>query len=253
MKERAENVQKLIDGLHGNIDLVIESQLSECESPIEMLFGIGLLQELGMLNANPSKQEPNESIFFEIQQELKIDDNTKYRVDFIITMYDAIFGDKTPITDWETQLIVECDGWDYHSTKEQVSNDNERDRIILTECGIPTIRFTGREINKNPCLCARNAIDALKGYNSAMRDQISVSVRSTESYARPLGPDFRWMTIEQSLKRIQDVTKHDELTASDLRHFMKCDNYIPRKQDGIEFIDSDFICALLYEMGTANF
>ena len=253
MEKRAENVQKLIDGLHGNIDLVIEEHLSECESPIEMLFGIGLLEELGMLNANPSKQEPNESMFFETQQEFKINDKTKYRADFVITMYDAVFGDEGPITDWETQLIVECDGWEYHSTKEQISSDNERDRVILAECGIPTIRFVGREITKNPCLCAKKAIETLRGYNEAIRNQMSVSVHSTILYARPMGPDLRWMTIEQAVKRIKSITKHDEFTSSDLRHHIKCDSYAPRRRDGIELVDSDYICALLYKMGTANF
>ena len=57
MKERAENVQKYIDRMHGNIDVLIMSRLEECESPIEELFCLALMEELGMLNVNPAQQE----------------------------------------------------------------------------------------------------------------------------------------------------------------------------------------------------
>lgn len=253
MKERAENVQKQIDALHANIDLVIENYLSDCESPIEELFGLGLLKELGMLNADCSKQEPEESMYFETQQEFKIGKESKCRVDFVITMYDAIFGDKTPITDWETQLVVECDGWDYHSTKEQVNCDNERDRELLLVCGIPTIRFTGREINKDPYACAKQAIEALKGYNNAVRNQISLSIHSMALQSEQIGPELSWMTITQAVRRIQKITEHDEFTHNDLHHHMKCDNYTPKKQHGTEFVSAEYISALLYDMGKANF
>jgi very-short-patch-repair endonuclease len=47
-------------------------------------------------------------------------------------------------------IFVECDGHDFHErTKEQAERDRSKDRRIQ-EAGIPILRFTGREIFRNP-------------------------------------------------------------------------------------------------------
>ena len=125
-------------------------------------------------------------MFFDVQQEIDTSDGKSYRVDFLITMYDALFGDNTPITDWETQLIVECDGWEFHSTKEQIQNDNKRDAQILSSRGIPTIRFLGKEINSDPAQCARTAISTLKAINDICRTQIGISVGNAFQFTREM-------------------------------------------------------------------
>lgn len=52
------------------------------------------------------------------------------------------------------QLIVECDGHDFHErTKEQAARDRSRDRIAQYQ-GIPILRFTGSEIWNDPMRCA---------------------------------------------------------------------------------------------------
>lgn len=45
------------------------------------------------------------------------------------------------------KFIVECDGFEWHSTQEQLNRDNIRNRF-LTMHGYKIIRFTGQEINR---------------------------------------------------------------------------------------------------------
>jgi very-short-patch-repair endonuclease len=47
-------------------------------------------------------------------------------------------------------IFVECDGHDFHErTKEQAERDRSKDRAIQA-AGIPILRFTGREIWRDP-------------------------------------------------------------------------------------------------------
>jgi very-short-patch-repair endonuclease len=63
--------------------------------------------------------------------------HSRYRVDFLIR---------------DARLIVELDGHDYHSTKEQLERDAVRQRY-LTRGGYTVIRFTGSEIRKSTSGC----------------------------------------------------------------------------------------------------
>lgn len=66
----------------------------------------------------------------------------EYRIDFRI--------DAKP---FDRPIFVECDGHDFHErTKEQAERDRSRDRKIQA-AGIPILRFTGREIFRNPMDC----------------------------------------------------------------------------------------------------
>jgi very-short-patch-repair endonuclease len=52
------------------------------------------------------------------------------------------------------QLVVECDGAEFHSiTKEQVERDKRRDRYCAAR-GICVMRFSGAEITRDPRGCA---------------------------------------------------------------------------------------------------
>ncbi len=56
------------------------------------------------------------------------------------------------------KVAVECDGHDYHErTKDQAAHDKSRDRW-LTENGWRVLRFTGSEIHKDACRCAKEAV-----------------------------------------------------------------------------------------------
>jgi very-short-patch-repair endonuclease len=65
----------------------------------------------------------------------------------------------------ERQIIVECDGHEYHEkTKEQARRDKKRDRRLQT-LGFPVYRYTGSEIYKNPMECAIEITKALLASN----------------------------------------------------------------------------------------
>lgn len=49
----------------------------------------------------------------------------------------------------EIKLIIECDGFAYHSQYEQLEKDKIRDRFFIQE-GYKTMRFLGKEILDNP-------------------------------------------------------------------------------------------------------
>lgn len=70
----------------------------------------------------------------------------RFRVDFILK---------------DARLIIELDGHAYHSTKEQLEGDAIRQRY-LTRAGYSVIRFTGREINRDPAACVREVREMYK-------------------------------------------------------------------------------------------
>lgn len=70
----------------------------------------------------------------------------RYRVDFIFK---------------DARLIIELDGHEHHSTKEALEKDAIRQRY-LTRAGYSVIRFTGREINRDPADCVREVREMYK-------------------------------------------------------------------------------------------
>ncbi len=72
-----------------------------------------------------------------------------YRVDFLVE---------------GTNIIIECDGYDNHKTKEQIIHDNQRDRVLARE-GYVVLRFSGSEINGDPDKCANEIIDSIIAIN----------------------------------------------------------------------------------------
>ncbi len=70
-----------------------------------------------------------------------------YKPDFLIHTCDISF-------------VIEIDGFNSHSTKEQLIHDKKRDREFLKH-SMPTIRFTGTEVFKNPLECAKETISIL--------------------------------------------------------------------------------------------
>ena len=92
-----------------------------------------------------------------------------YRVDFLLQFIDTERVDNNP--DPKTgrypckevyhNLVIECDGHDFHEkTKAQASKDKERDRI-LQKCGYPVFRYSGSVIYKDPTRCANECLDYL--------------------------------------------------------------------------------------------
>ncbi|GAC34942.1 endonuclease domain-containing protein [Paraglaciecola polaris] len=58
-------------------------------------------------------------------------------------------------------LIVECDGFEYHSSKEMFSKDRKRDRALHSK-GYKVLRFSGQEIYNTPVSVAEEILDTLQ-------------------------------------------------------------------------------------------
>jgi hypothetical protein len=97
--------------------------------------------------------------------------HSRYRVDFILK--DAL-------------LIIELDGHEYHSTKEQLERDAIRQRY-LTRAGFAVIRFTGREISRNPAACVSEVSTIYKE-----------RIQRTPAKYRVMYIDFPFLRLEMS-------------------------------------------------------
>lgn len=91
----------------------------------------------------------------EIEYENKI-----YKPDF--TICSMVINDIHYIC--ETPIIIECDGYDSHHTKEQRNYDMERENN-LKEKGFSVIRFTGSQIFKDPYDCVKRTYKFLLDEN----------------------------------------------------------------------------------------
>lgn len=84
---------------------------------------------------------------FKAQKEIVVN-NKKYIADFYV--------DRATYKDFEIDLknpiIIELDGFDYHSNKEQMNYDYEREQDLQL-AGYKIMRFTGSQIFNNPCEC----------------------------------------------------------------------------------------------------
>lgn len=59
------------------------------------------------------------------------------------------------------KLIVECDGYRYHSDRASFTSDRKRDRV-LKSLGYDVLRFSGLEIYKDPLAAAQELVDYLE-------------------------------------------------------------------------------------------
>lgn len=138
-----DKVNTFLIGNSCEFDLSLKSSLIDCESPIEQLLSIELANiQLENINLyNPYI----DVVAIEKQKELNVN-GKKYRVDFLITV---IYKNQE-----EKKYVIECDGYEFHQkTKQQVENDNKRQRNLQKE-GYEIIRFSGTEIYHKPYQCA---------------------------------------------------------------------------------------------------
>lgn len=173
-----EKVKLIQQELINNYNNKITSLLTLCESPIEQLFLINLLGYCESMTGldihtnflydypetfdngtftyksgikpyiayrtdNPVPWIPT-GIYYQggfnllITPQAEIETVTKkYRVDFLL-LYDT--------ASYKINIVVECDGHDFHQkTKSQVEKDNLRDRDLI-ENGYQVLRYSGSEI-----------------------------------------------------------------------------------------------------------
>lgn len=62
------------------------------------------------------------------------------------------------------KLIVECDGFKYHNSKEIFERDRKRDRLLQSK-GYQVIRFSGTEIYRDPVGVSKELFDFIENLN----------------------------------------------------------------------------------------
>ena len=60
----------------------------------------------------------------------------------------------------DVKYVIELDGFEYHSNKQQMANDYEREQSIM-ELGYKIIRFTGSQIYNSPEDCVKKTISII--------------------------------------------------------------------------------------------
>lgn len=135
---------ELVSRLTGHIaDKQMEyiQSLIDCESPIEQMLALELIDVVG----NKSDIPMLLNVVDVCNQEWIRCRDGVYRVDFLI-----------PVEYWNCRkyYIIECDGHEFHQkTKQQVERDNKRTRNLQLS-GYDVIRFSGTEIFKSARNCA---------------------------------------------------------------------------------------------------
>ena len=158
---------QIIDYVDGESSWMVEENREHVESEIERLFLTALVlstrfsfheftnvhvgSDYGNLkNCIPQHLKPTTLI---VRPQVQLEG---WRVDFIISALDAKFWPGKEV--WR-ELIVECDGHNFHErTKEQAARDRSRDRDV-TLAGRELFRFTGSELWRNPLGCSTQIID----------------------------------------------------------------------------------------------
>ena len=131
--------------------------IEECESPIEKMMMI----EFNASEFNNATFDKLYRMFdvFAIMPQVKIKtagrEEKEYRADFLISAHNQNGN--------SFNFIVECDGFEHHSTKEKFKNDRIRDRHLLSE-GYITIRLSGSEILKDSEACAYEIYRTILNY-----------------------------------------------------------------------------------------
>lgn len=138
-----ENIEEKVRNFVGRLS----NGIDECESPIEKMMMVEFNQsEYG--NALYNQLEKMFDIFMiQPQAKLKIknkEEIKEYRVDFLVLAHNQ--------NGYNFNFVVECDGFEHHSSKEKFQNDRKRDRELLHE-GYITIRLYGSEIVKDSSGC----------------------------------------------------------------------------------------------------
>lgn len=136
--------QKIIDEFSNQLIGHLNEFLDGCESPIEKILALRLYEFMHIREYRFYQllfEYDIDVVDIEKQRLIKIN-NTAYRVDFLITVFDMK-------TKEGYGFVVECDGHEYHEkTKSQAQKDKKRDRDMTTE-GFTVLRFTGSEIYNN--------------------------------------------------------------------------------------------------------
>lgn len=127
-----------------NVMNVLDFDYSCCESPIETIFA--LAYDLMCFS-----KKTNINLQLSPQEEIIV--GKTYKVDFLFDSEEVGVTGLKPF-----KLVIECDGHNFHSSKSQIKNDNERE-MNLKLAGYDVIHFSGSQIFNEPFECANTTID----------------------------------------------------------------------------------------------
>jgi very-short-patch-repair endonuclease len=164
--------EALADDYHG--------RLGRCESPIERVFyqawSVRLI-EMSLIGSphggscatiidadqpfdNPDRVGWHDDDVCQIDlfdNQVPIGD---YRADFVVQRFIREMALPPIIT--SAKVVIECDGHDFHErTPEQAARDKLRDRTFQS-MGYVVLRFTGRELWRDPDACAEQVNDCIE-------------------------------------------------------------------------------------------
>ncbi|MDH3740290.1 MAG: DUF559 domain-containing protein [Hyphomicrobiales bacterium] len=157
---RDETIKSVVEYFADMTDEAWDRMEEKTESPIETAFlvafySICLIYEErfvmcdGLFTSDAAFERDKRTIAVTPQCQVE-----KYRADFLIEI--DLLGKRE-------QVIVECDGHNFHEkTKEQAARDKSRDRA-LHALGFKVFRFTGSEIYRNARDCAHEIFEHLDG------------------------------------------------------------------------------------------
>lgn len=163
-----------------------------CESPIELalafslsVVGLDLLDAILFdLPAGVSGNTDGDNVL-RIKPQCQID---QYRVDFVVTLTAYSEDRESGVLVQQKQLVVECDGADYHDASiEQLVRDRQRDRQLQVR-GFHVFRYSGAEIWRDCFGVAREVLLFLK---SSVERQITASQRKQMVTEKNGGPQAR--------------------------------------------------------------
>jgi very-short-patch-repair endonuclease len=106
-----------------------------CESPIEIELGVQFLTAFRAIENDDFKLIPQYVL-------------GSFRYDFAVTRLGKLIG------------LIECDGKEFHSTKEQIANDRAKDKLAA-KMGVRMFRFSGADICRDPKGCARKVLHTI--------------------------------------------------------------------------------------------
>jgi hypothetical protein len=120
------------------------------DSPIEQILFFSLI----IVGNN----EYNFGIQVRLQKEIEYNGHT-YKGD--ICVENITFNENNSVCKLTHSIIIECDGYNYHSSKEQMQYDYNRENNLKL-AGYDIIRFTGSQIYNSPLQCAKTVYDYIK-------------------------------------------------------------------------------------------
>ena len=121
--------------------------IARCESPIEHQLCLALAEAPGFRWRVPTDHPWHVGRWEDLELLLLAQpDCGPYRPDFAIARADWLYPEPLPV-------LVEVDGYQYHSGKEQAERDRTRDRF-LTSQGAAVLHFSGGEVWRDAGRCA---------------------------------------------------------------------------------------------------